>query len=113
MTLMHDTDNSEIAVDLKFTNCFKPMYAITCHKAQGMAIHQPYSIYEYKIMKHDMLCACLTITSIQQYVNFCDTERHKPYTGYIYIYSYNDIYIYYIGCTTDINKKHKIRTHRK
>jgi ATP-dependent exoDNAse (exonuclease V), alpha subunit - helicase superfamily I member len=35
MTLINDTDNSEIDVDLKFTNCFKPMYAITVHKSQG------------------------------------------------------------------------------
>ena len=55
MTL-NDTDDSEIVVDLKLTHCFKPMYAITCHKAQGMTINQPYSIYEYKRMKHDMLC---------------------------------------------------------
>ena len=36
MTLINGTDNSEIVVDLKFTNCSKPVYAITCHKAQGM-----------------------------------------------------------------------------
>ena len=47
MTLIHDTDTSEIVVDLKINNCFKPMYAITCHNSQGMTIHQPYSIYEY------------------------------------------------------------------
>ena len=65
MTLISDTDNSEIVVDLTFTNCFKPMYAITCHKAQGMTINQPYSIYEYKRMKRDMLYVCLTRTSKQ------------------------------------------------
>ena len=65
MTLLNDTDKSEIIVDLKFTNCFKPMYAITCHKAQGMTINQPYSIYEYVIMKFDMLYVCLTRTSNQ------------------------------------------------
>ena len=65
MTLINDTDDSEIVVDLKFTNCFKPMYAITCHKAQGMTFNQPYSIYEYKRMKHDMLYVCLTRTSKQ------------------------------------------------
>ena len=55
MELINDTDNSEFIVDLKFTSCFKPMYAITCHKAQGMTINQPYSIYDYEIMKFDML----------------------------------------------------------
>ena len=44
MTLINDASNSEIVVDLKFTNWFKPMYAITCHKAQGISINQPYSI---------------------------------------------------------------------
>ena len=28
MTLINDTGNLEIVVDLKFTNCFKPMYAV-------------------------------------------------------------------------------------
>ena len=104
MTLINDTDDSEIIVDLKFTNWFKPTYAITCHchKAQGMTINQPYSIYEYNIMKHDMLYVCLTGTSKQEYVNFCDIECYTPYTGYIYRYAYNNIY--HIGCTTDIKK---------
>ena len=60
MTLINDTDNSNIIVDLTFTNCFKPMYVITAHKAQGMTINQPYSMYEYKRMKHDMLYVCLS-----------------------------------------------------
>ena len=64
MTLISDTDDSGIIVDLKF-NCFKHMYAIIVHKAQGMTINQPYSIYEYKRMKHDMLYVCLTRTSKQ------------------------------------------------
>ena len=63
MTLINGADHLTIVVDLKFTNCFKPMYTITCHKAQGMTINQPYSIYEYKRMKHDMLYVCLTRTS--------------------------------------------------
>ena len=68
MTLINGTDNSEVVVVVLpqiITNCFKPMYAITCHKAQGMTINQPYGIYEYKRMKHDMLYVCLTRTSKQ------------------------------------------------
>ena len=102
LTLIHDTDNSEIVVDLKL-NCFKPMYAITVHKAQGATFNKPYSIYEYKRMKPDMLYVCLTRTSKQEYVNFCDIQCLKPYTGYIYRCSYNNVS--YIGCTTDINKR--------
>ena len=111
MTLIADTDNSEIVVDLKFTNCFKPVYAITVHKSQGMTINKPYSIYEYRRMKHDMLYVCLTRTSKQEYVNFCDIECLKPYTGYIYRYSFNGIS--YIGCTTDINKRKEEHNNNK
>ena len=42
MTLISGTDNSEIIVDLKL-NCFKPMYAIIVHKAQGATFNKPYS----------------------------------------------------------------------
>ena len=48
MTLINEIDNSEIIIDLNFTNQFKPMYGLTVHKAQGQTINQPYSIYEYK-----------------------------------------------------------------
>ena len=56
-------DNSEINNELKFTNHFKPMYAMPVHKAQGMAINWPYSIYEYNRMQHDMLYVALAKTS--------------------------------------------------
>ena len=44
MALNNGTDNSVIVVDLKLTHCVKPVYAITVHACQGMAINQPYSI---------------------------------------------------------------------
>ena len=95
-------------------NCCKPMYAITVHKAQGATFNKPYSIYEYKRMKHDMLYVCLTRTSKQEYVNVCEIQCLKPYTGYIYRYYYNNVS--YIGCTTDINirkEEHKEnKTHK-
>ena len=103
MALINDTSNSVIVVDLKLTHCFKPMYAVTVHKCQGMAIYQPYSIYEFKRMKHDMLYVCLTRTYKQQYVNLWDIKCVQPYTSYIYKYSYHNIS--YIGCTTDIDKR--------
>ena len=43
ITFINDIDNSEIIVDLKSTNYFKLMYAVTCHKTQGITINQPYS----------------------------------------------------------------------
>ena len=63
MCLLNDFDNSEINIELKFTNHFKLMYAMTVHKAQGMTINRPYSIYEYNRMQHDMLYVALTRTS--------------------------------------------------
>ena len=84
----------------------KPMYAISCHKTEGMTINQPYSIYEYKRMKHDMLYVCLTRTSKQEFANFCDAQCLKPYKGYIYIYPDNKVS--YVGCTIDIKKEHNI-----
>ena len=65
MTLINDTDNLVVMIDLKLNHYFKPMYAITVHKCQGMTSNQPYSIYDYTIMKHDMLYVCLTRTSGQ------------------------------------------------
>ena len=74
MCLLNDFDNSEINVELKFTNHFKPMYAMAVHKAQGMTINRPYSIYEYNRMQHDMLYVALTRTSKNEYVNFCGID---------------------------------------
>ena len=87
MRLLNDFDNSEINVELKFTNPFKPMYAMTVHKAQGMTINRPYSIYEYNRMQHDMLYVALTRTSKKYYVTFCGIDLLKPNVGYIYRYS--------------------------
>ena len=99
-------------VDIKFTNHFKPLYGITIHKAQGSTLYEPYSIYEYDRMKHDMLYVALTRTSKEEYVNFCDIKIDRPRTGYIYRYSYNNKS--YIGCTTNLEKRkedHKITQH--
>ena len=41
MTLINDTNNSGIVVDLTLTHCCKPMYDITVHTCQGMTINQP------------------------------------------------------------------------
>ena len=103
MTLLNEIDNIEIKVELKLTNHFKPLYAITIHKAQGMTINRPYSIYEYKRMKHNMLYVSLTRTSKKEFVNFCEFDGITPYTAYIYRYSYNNIS--YIGSTTNIKKR--------
>ena len=103
MILLNDINNIEISVDIKLTNHFKPMYAMTVHKAQGMTINKPYSIYEYDRMKHDMLYVSLTRTKQKTIVNFCNIKCYKPYLGYIYRYSY--LGKSYIGSTTDIKKR--------
>ena len=92
-----------VNIDIKSTNHFKPLYGITIHKAQGMTIDKPYSIYEYDKMKHDMLYVALTRTSKEEYVNFCDIKINRQRTGYIYRYSYNNKS--HIGCTTNIEKR--------
>ena len=97
-----------VKIDINFINHFKPLYAITVHKAQGMTIDKPYAIYEYDQMKHDMLYVALTRTSKEQYVNFRDIKINRPRTGYIYRYSYNNTS--YIGCTTNIEKEKKTIT---
>ena len=100
---LKSAEGETIKVDIKFTNHFKPFYAITVHKAQGMTINNPYSIYEYDRMKHNMLYVALTRTSKEEYVNFCDMKINRPRTGFIYRYSYNNKS--YIGCTTSIEKR--------
>jgi len=107
-------DDIDISIELKFTNHFKPVYAMTVHKAQGATINIPYSIYEYKRMRHDMLYVALTRTSKQEFVNFCDIALLKPYVGYIYKFAYNGKS--YIGSTIDIKKRkeeHKTNTTNK
>ena len=64
-----------IKIDIKYTNHFKPFYAMTIHKAQGMSINKDYAIYEYDRMKHNMLYVALTRTSKEEYVNFCDIKN--------------------------------------
>ena len=39
---------------------FKPAFAMAVHKAQGNTFTCSISIYEYKVMKHDMLNVALT-----------------------------------------------------
>ena len=49
--------------DIKSTNHFKPLYAITVHKTQCVTTNSDYAIYEYDRMKHDMLYVALTRTT--------------------------------------------------
>ena len=44
------TKKDTVKIDIKCTNHFKPLYAMTVHKAQGMTINKPYAIYEYDRM---------------------------------------------------------------
>ena len=60
-------------------------------------------------MKHDMLYVCLTRTRQKEFVNFCDIEILKPYTGYIYRYSYDGKS--YIGSTNNIKLRKEEHKH--
>ena len=102
----HKTDT--VKIDIKSTNHFKPFYAMTVHKAPGMTINNDYAIYEYDIMKHDMLYVALIRIPKEEYVNLCDIKINIPRTGYIYRYSYDNNS--YIGCTTDIEKQQEYHT---
>ena len=46
--ILVNENNEELIIDIKLTNHFKPAFACTVHKAQGMTINKPYSIYEHK-----------------------------------------------------------------
>ncbi len=56
-------------------------------------------------MNADMLYVALTRARNKQQVNFCKIENYKPHTGYIYSYNYNGKY--YVGSTTNLNKRKK------
>ena len=101
--VLTDDGNNELIIDIKLTNHFKPAFALTVHKAQGMTINRPYSIYEHKRMRPDMLYVCLTRTKQKEFVNFCEMSLYKPYIGYIYRYSFMGKS--YIGSTNDIKKR--------
>ena len=102
------TKKDTLKIDIKPTNHFKPLCAMTIHKAQGMTIHSDYAIYEYDRMRHDMLYVALARTSKEEYANFCDIKINRPRTGYIYTYPYTNKS--YIGCTTDIEKRKEDHT---
>ena len=101
--VLTDDGNNELIIDIKLTNHFKPAFALTVHKAQGMTINRPYSIYEHKRMRPDMLYVCLTRTKQKEFVNFCEMSLYRPYIGYIYRYSFMGKS--YIGSTNDIKKR--------
>ena len=101
--ILTDEGNNELIIDIQLTNHFKPAFALTVHKAQGMTINKPYIIYEHNKMRSDMLYVCLTRTKQKEFVNFCEISLYKPYVGYIYKYSFMGKS--YIGSTNDIKKR--------
>ena len=62
-TFIKHPKKDTVKIDIKYTNHFKPFYAMTVQKAQGMTINSAYAMYEYDKMKHDMLYVALTRTS--------------------------------------------------
>jgi len=87
---------------------FRPAYSLTVHKAQGMSIDRPYTIYEHEKMEHAMLYVALTRTRKMECVNFGDINILKPYTGSIYRVSiFNKSYIGSAKCVKERWAEHK------
>ena len=59
---LENDDGLIIKLDSSKMTDFRPAYALTVHKAQGMSIDRPYTIYEHEKMKHDMMYVSLTRT---------------------------------------------------
>ena len=68
-----------------------------------MTINEPYSIYEHRKMRSDMLHVSLTRTKRKESVHFCEISLYTAYIGYIYKYSFMGKS--YIGSTDDIKKR--------
>jgi len=83
---------------------FKPAFAMAVHKAQGNTFTCSISIYEYKVMKHDMLNVALTRATEFGNAIF-EIAQYNPYTGYAYSYEYN--VNFYIGPTVDLEKRRR------
>ena len=96
-------DNKQIELEIKYTASFKPRYAMTVHKSQGSTFTMPYSIYEYKQMKPNMLYVALTRARDKEQINFCDISNQTPHKGYIYCYARKGVC--YVGSTTNLKKR--------
>eukprot|EP00971_Amphidinium_carterae_P118671 2351154-Amphidinium_carterae.1 len=70
-----------IKIDRNATIDCKPIYAITVHKTQGMTIYKPYSIYEYNMMKSNMLYVALTrmktLSHLLVYLRCVQRSKHN------------------------------------
>jgi hypothetical protein len=87
---------------------FRPSFCLTVHKAQGMSIDRPYTIYEHEKMAHDMLYVALTRTRKLEYINFGNINLLKPYAGSIYRISiYDKSYIGSAKCVKERWAEHK------
>ena len=76
---------------------------MTAHKSQCLTIRENYSIYEYESMSKKMLYVAMTRATKKAHINFCKIENYKPHTGHVYSYEHHGQY--YIGSTTDLNKR--------
>ncbi len=76
---------------------------MTIHKSHGSTFTVPYSIYEYKQMKPNMLYVALTRARDKGQINFCDISNHTPYKGHTYSYERKGIYD--VGSTRDLKKR--------
>ena len=103
--VVKDSKGVEMRLENKHLAKFKPAFAMTVHKAQGSTFNCSISIYEYKSMKHDMLYVALTRATDFNNVNFCEIEQYNPYSGCVYSYDYGGRF--YIGSTTNLEKRRR------
>ncbi len=54
-------------------------------------------------MSKKMLYVAMTRATNKAHINFCNIENYKHHTGHIYSYEHKGKY--YIGSTTDLNKR--------
>ncbi len=92
---------------------FKPYYAITTHKVQGMTIDRPFTIYQKEVMNSSMLYVSLTRTTQMSLVNFADYDGKPQYEGVLYKYTLIGTERHYIGSTTNIKKRDEEHRQRK
>lgn len=75
---------------------FYPAFAITCHKAQGDTINEPYTIYEWeRFPSVNMKYVALSRSSNKKHVNFCDFKLSKT------TYTVGNVY----KIVNDVNKE--------
>ena len=93
---------------------FKPFYACTVHKAQGMEFNFPYTIYGWNYMSPNMLYTAISRSTCLENVNLVwGIKNNICKTGYVYMYTNKSTGMSYIGSTFNIEERKKQHTESK